>query len=183
MEQRREVKVSKFLSLVLRHNPEKIGIVIDNAGWVRVDCLLAALAKHGMPLTMSELQTVVEQNSKKRFAFNEDETMIRASQGHSVNVSLEYESIQPPTILYHGTPQKNVERISKEGLRKMERHHVHLSLDVSTAQMVGSRRGNPAIYEVAAGKMYSNGFVFYRSDNGVWLTDNVPPEYLKLLAE
>lgn len=174
----RLVKVSKFLSLVLRHRPEKIGIRLDGAGWVGVSELLTACAAHGFPLTLTELKSVVEQNDKKRFALSEDGARIRASQGHSVEVELGYAEAVPPEVLYHGTTERFLESIRNEGLSKARRHHVHLSFDARTAMQVGGRRGRPVVLEVSAGRMHHDGFAFYRSANGVWLTERVPPPYL-----
>ena len=170
---------SKFLSLILRHKPETIGLKLDPNGWVNVIELLTQMNKNGRQLNMSELEYVVETNNKKRFEFNDDKTKIRASQGHSLGVDLQYESKTPPTILYHGTSTTFVESIKASGLLKLKRDHVHLSSDTDTATKVGSRHGKPFIFEVLAGEMVENGFKFYQSTNGVWLTDHVPSKYLK----
>jgi putative RNA 2'-phosphotransferase len=169
---------SKFLSLVLRHQPEKIGLTMDSAGWVSVEELLQKLKKHGKGISMDFLKEVVDTNDKKRFAFNESFTMIRASQGHSVEVDLEYVATEPPEYLYHGTVGKFIGLIKEGGLKKMNRTHVHLSKDLETATKVGSRRGNPVILSVRAGDMHRAGFEFYLSANNVWLCDAVPPEYI-----
>jgi putative RNA 2'-phosphotransferase len=178
----RSVKISKFLSLVLRHKPETIGLRLDEAGWVNVADLLAALDAHGRPVTRAELEATVADNDKKRFAFDEDGTRLRASQGHSVEVELDYAPAVPPAVLYHGTVEKFLPSIRQQGLLKGRRHHVHLSADVATAQKVGARRGRPVILSVKAAAMQTDGHVFYLSANGVWLTDAVPPAYLELPA-
>ncbi len=182
LSEKETVRLSKFLSLVLRHQPETIGLTLDENGWVQVTTLLEKLAAQGFEINPSILRHVVTTNSKKRFAFNDDETKIRASQGHSINVNLGYEESTPPAILYHGTAQKNNDAILKEGLRKQSRQHVHLSRDVETAITVGKRHGVPVVFEVLAGAMHADGCSFYLSANGVWLTDSVPPKYLRLAA-
>ena len=169
---------SKFLSLVLRHKPGSIGIALDPAGFVAVDTLLAACASHGRPLTRAELEQVVQQNSKQRFAFSADGLMIRASQGHSVPVQLDHAACAPPEVLYHGTVQRFLADIRSQGLCKQARHHVHLSPSRQEAEAVGARRGVAVVLEVRAAAMASQGFVFFRSPNGVWLTDEVPPDFL-----
>lgn len=146
-----------------------------------VEALLAACAADRFPLTRDELVEVVRNNDKQRFAFDPSFTRIRASQGHSTAVNLQLEPATPPAILYHGTPSGNVEVILQNGLNKMARHHVHLSATVATAEVVGKRRGRPFVLVVDAQAMDLDGFVFYCSANGVWLTDHVPPKYLRLL--
>lgn len=170
--------ISKFLSLILRHNPSKIGLKLDENGWADVAELINKANKHRNQLDIETLREVVVTNDKKRFAFNEDETKIRANQGHSIQVDLEYKALQPPEFLYHGTVGKFREDIKKKGLLKMSRHHVHLSEELETATKVGSRRGVPIILTVRSGDMYRNGIAFYQSDNGVWLTDAVAPEFI-----
>ena len=177
MDRHRFVRISKFLSLVLRHRPEKVGIHLDPAGWVDIAALLQACARV-FPITQAELETVVAENDKQRFELSDDRNRIRASQGHSISVELGYEPSEPPEMLYHGTPQRNVGAIGGQGLRKGRRHHVHLSSDPDTATKVGSRRGTPVVIRVLAGNMHRAGYVFFRSTNGVWLTDHVPREYL-----
>lgn len=172
-------RISKFLSLVLRHQPEIIGIQLDDHGWISVDILLKQLAAHGHTVSKAILDHVVATNNKKRFGYNEDETKIRANQGHSVEVDLNYAPQQPPDILYHGTAERSLESIFKTGLEKRNRHHVHLSMDINTALAVGSRYGKPVLLIVAAGEMHTDGYSFYVSDNNVWLTDYVPVKYLK----
>lgn len=171
-------RTSKFLSLILRHQPEKVGLKLDEAGWVGVAELLSALAAHGHKLTQQELETVVFTNDKQRFAFSPDGLQIRANQGHSVEVELAYASAVPPIVLYHGTAPQFLASIRTQGLLKGQRHHVHLSADTATAQKVGGRRGKPVVLLVRADKMHADGHIFYCSANGVWLTEHVPPQYL-----
>lgn len=182
MENKQLVKNSKFLALVLRHDPGKIGIQLDEAGWVPVDVLLAAIKARGRQFDRSELDQVVAQNDKKRFEFDETGTKIRASQGHSVPVDLGYVPIEPPEVLYHGTATRSLESIFQDGLTPASRHHVHLSVDAETALKVGARHGKPAVLVVAAGRMRADGHEFFRSTNGVWLTARVPGEYLSRLV-
>ena len=172
-------KYSKFLSYVLRHKPESIGIVLDENGWVEVSVLLEASQAAGQNISNDLLLEIVGKNDKKRFAFNESGSRIRASQGHSVRgIDLEMEQIEPPVILYHGTVEKFMEGIEKSGLQKMNRQHVHLLETLATAKSVASRREKPIILEVQASAMHNAGYKFYRSENGVWLTDSVPWEYI-----
>jgi putative RNA 2'-phosphotransferase len=174
---RRTVKVSKYLSKHLRHQPESIGLTLDAAGWVEVDALIAAAAAHGFPFTRAELDHVVATNDKRRFAV--EGTRIRASQGHSVEVELGLPAAAPPPYLYHGTVAPHLDAIRAEGLRPMDRHDVHLSPDRETASRVGARRGRPVVLSVDAGAMHRDGHEFRVSANGVWLTKAVPPEYLR----
>jgi len=174
-----EIKISKFLSLVLRHQPETIGIVLDENGWTDIDRLIDKSAQAGMQITPALLRHIVDTNIKKRFAIDESQNRIRANQGHSVEVELGYKSQQPPEILYHGTGMKAVDQIRQSGLEKRSRHHVHLSSDYETAVAVGTRHGKPFVFEVLTGEMYKDKFEFLLSENGVWLTDHVPAKYLK----
>jgi putative RNA 2'-phosphotransferase len=178
VDEKRTVKTSKLLSRVLRHDPAAIGITLDEAGWVRVDTLLAAIARRGTRLSRSELDHVVETNDKRRFAYSEDGLSIRASQGHSVAVDLGLAATEPPPVLYHGTTGRHMDAILREGLRPMTRQDVHLSADTATAVRVGSRHGRPVVLTVDAAAMAAAGHVFRVSANGVWLTGNVAPEYL-----
>ena len=173
-------KHSKFLSYVLRHKPESIGITLDENGWVSVSELLQASRRAGQDITDDLLREIVEKNDKKRFALNESGDRIRASQGHSVkSIDLALESIEPPEVLYHGTVEKFIGAIEKSGLQKMNRQHVHLSSTRETATNVGSRRGQPIILLVQAATMHKAGYKFYRSENGVWLTESVPWKYIE----
>jgi putative RNA 2'-phosphotransferase len=168
-------KTSRFLSLVLRHKPEAINISLDQEGWTDVDKLL----KNMRNLSRQQLELLVSDNDKQRFEFSEDGKRIRASQGHSLKVDLQLVSKKPPDRLYHGTFPKAMEYITSDGLKPMSRHHVHMAADTSTAVTVGSRRGAPILLEISAGKMFDIGYEFYCSNNGVWLTDKVPPIFLK----
>ncbi|WP_086849111.1 RNA 2'-phosphotransferase [Streptomyces coeruleofuscus] len=178
MDERRTVKVSKYLSKHLRHQPAGIGLALDEAGWVEIDTLIAAAAAHGFPFTRAELDHVVATNDKRRFAV--EGTRIRASQGHSVEVDLGLPTQTPPAYLFHGTVARNLDAIRAEGLRPMNRHAVHLSPDRETATRVGARRGRPVVLTVDAAAMHRDGHVFQVSANGVWLTQAVPARYLRL---
>ncbi|MBN8640822.1 MAG: RNA 2'-phosphotransferase [Flavobacteriales bacterium] len=176
----KEIKnISKFLSLILRHAPETIHLQLDPNGWANVNELIQKCNEKGHQLDFDLLEEVVETNDKKRFAFNDDLTKIRANQGHSIEVDLNLNESKPNDFLYHGTVEKFLDAIKKEGLQKMSRQHVHLSKDIETAVKVGSRRGNPIILKINAPKMVANGFKFYLSENKVWLTDAVPSEYIE----
>jgi len=170
---------SKFLSLVLRHKPETVGVTLDEAGWIDVDLLLDACARHGRPVTREQLDEIVRSSDKQRFALSEDGRRIRANQGHSVEVELGHERATPPELLYHGTPEKAVEAICREGLKKMQRHHVHLSEDPAQTLAVGARRGRPVLLTIRAGDMHRAGIEFFKTPNNVWLTDAVPPTYIE----
>lgn len=175
------VKISKFLSLVLRHEPEKIGLSLDAAGWVSVDDLLAACRRHGKAISFEQLKDVVANNDKQRFSFSANGNLIRANQGHSVEVELGYEPATPPVTLFHGTAERFLASIKEQGLLKGNRHHVHLSADIETATKVGQRHGKPVVLHINAEKMQQDGFTFYLSTNGVWLTEHVPVPYLMFL--
>lgn len=179
VEEQRVVKISKFLSLVLRHKPETVGVRLDAGGWVGVEELLAACARHGRRFTRSELEHVVANNNKKRFAFSADGLRIRASQGHSLGVDLGLSPTAPPAVLYHGTGALSVDAILREGLRSMSRQDVHLSADVETAIRVGSRHGRPVVFAIDAAALAAEGHPFRVSANGVWLTEAVPPSFLR----
>lgn len=166
------VKVSKYLSRHLRHDPDRIGIELDENGWVEVDELLKALERRNFHLTRAELETVVERNDKQRFALRDGK--IRANQGHTVDVDLDLDPVAPPRFLFHGTTAGFLDGIREEGLKAMDRHDVHLSADRETAVKVGSRRGKPVVLTVDAARMAEEGHLFYRTENGVWLTEHVP---------
>jgi putative RNA 2'-phosphotransferase len=172
------VRASKFLSLVLRHDPGRIGIVLDDAGWTDVAALLAACARHGVPLTRAQLAEVVATSDKQRFALSPDGERIRANQGHSVEVDLQLAPAEPPATLFHGTVESALASIRAQGLVRGQRHHVHLSSDIATATRVGGRRGKPIVLTIRAGEMAAAGHVFYCSANGVWLVDHVPPAFI-----
>ncbi len=172
------VAVSKFLSYVLRHRPQHIGLVLDAHGWAAIDELIRLAPKAGRRLTRELIEEVVRSNDKQRFSISDDGTRIRASQGHSVSVDLALSPAEPPTILYHGTVLRNISSIKQHGLERRQRHHVHLSSDERTARSVGARHGEPLVLRIRAGAMFHEGYLFYLSDNGVWLTDNVPVRYI-----
>lgn len=182
MDERRLVRLSKYLSKHLRHQPQRLGLTIAPGGWVPVAELLAAARRNGVTLSWAELEYVVAHNDKQRFGFDETGTLIRARQGHSVAVDLGPEALEPPEELFHGTGHRSARAIERDGLRAMGRHHVHLSVDVQTARRVGARHGRPVVYRVAAGRMHRAGYCFYRSDNGVWLVEHVPVAFLERLV-
>lgn len=178
--ERDALSLSKRLSLVLRHAPGSIGIVLDESGWTDVEALLAALTRHSVPLTRAELEQVVRSSDKQRFALSADGTRIRANQGHSVAVELGYVAQAPPELLFHGTLARLLPAIREQGLLKGKRHHVHLSATRELAQIVARRRrGATVVLEIAAGAMARDGFELFCSDNGVWLADHVPPRFLR----
>lgn len=173
------VKTSKFLSYVLRHKPEAIDLQMDAQGWVSVAELLEKAGGDGQDLTKEMLFEIVVNDDKQRYCFNSDKSRIRASQGHSTKVDLNLQPVNPPEYLYHGTASRNLDSIRERGLLKGQRHHVHLSLDETTARNVGSRYGKPVILLVESKRMVRDGFEFYQSENKVWLTDGVPPDYIQ----
>lgn len=170
--------ISKFISMILRHKPEEIGITLDEHGWANVDELIAGIAKQYNGFGMSELEEIVRTDNKQRYSFNEDKTLIRANQGHSIPVDVELEEKEPPIVLYHGTGNKYVESIDRKGLIPKSRLYVHLSKDIATAVNVGKRHGEPVVYAIDTAKMYQDGFKFYESANKVWLTKSVPTKYM-----
>ena len=171
-------ETSKYISLILRHKPETIGITLDEHGWANVDELIAGIAKT-QSFDMAMLEEIVATDNKQRYSFNEDHTLIRANQGHSIPVDVELKEICPPEILYHGTGEKYVSSIDEQGLIPKSRLYVHLSKDEETAVNVGKRHGKPVVYKVNSGDMHRDGYVFYQSVNGVWLTKSVPVKYLE----
>lgn len=181
MNEKQLVKVSKYLSKHLRHQPERLGLILEDGGWVRVEDLLGACTENNFPITLDELKEVVGRNDKKRFSFDASGERIRANQGHSVEIDLQLKPQTPPARLFHGTATRNAAMIRERGLLKMARHHVHLSADTETARRVGARHGKPLIFEVDTAAMLENGFEFFVSENGVWLVETVPPEFLKVL--
>jgi len=170
---------SKFISLILRHKPETIGITLDEHGWAKVSELISGIQKQEPWFNLDSLEEIVRDNNKKRFSFNEDHTMIRANQGHFIPVDVELKECVPPKILFHGTGEKFIESIMQMGLIPKSRLYVHLSKDIETAKVVGQRHGKPVVFKVAAKEMYDNGYKFYMSENGVWLIKQVPVQYLE----
>jgi putative RNA 2'-phosphotransferase len=181
MNDKQRVRISKYLSKHLRHDPERLGLTLEPGGWVDVGELLAACAADGFPITRDELDEIVETSDKRRFSFDETESRIRANQGHSVEVDLQLAPTTPPDQLFHGTAEHFVPGILGDGLKRMSRHHVHLSTTTETARKVGARHGKPVVLVVDAAAMHRDGILFYVSDNGVWLVDEVPARYLRLL--
>jgi putative RNA 2'-phosphotransferase len=181
--------LSKFISLVLRHKPETIGLELDKNGWAVVSELIEKINSHNSKLislneggfTFHDLKFIVDNNDKKRFIFSEDFTKIRANQGHSIDVDLELKSIQPPQYLYHGTAETNKDSILKNGINKGKRQHVHLSTDINTAIKVGGRHGKPITFRISSKEMFVNGIKFFKSENDVWLTDFIDPKYIKFI--
>ena len=171
--------ISKYMSLILRHKPDVIGIELDEHGWANVDELVNGIEKNNHGFNVEMLEEIVKSDSKQRYSFNQDKTLIRANQGHSIPVDVELEEKQPPEFLYHGTGEKYVESIDKIGLIPKSRLYVHLSKDVDTAEQVGKRHGKEIIYQVNAGQMYRDGYKFFLSVNNVWLTKEVPVKYLE----
>ena len=171
------IKTSRYISLILRHKPETIGISLDEHGWANVKDLIDGVNKTHK-LDMEILEEIVATDDKQRYSFNEDKTKIRANQGHSVNVDVELEEVEPPEYLWHGTGEKYVKSIRETGLIPKSRLYVHMSDSYGTAILVGARHGKPMVFCVKSGQMYADGYKFYRSKNGVWLTKFVPTEYL-----
>jgi len=177
-----EKDISKFIALILRHKPEAIGITLDEHGWAEVTALIEGINKTE-PFNMEMLERIVDTDEKQRYSFNEDKTLIRANQGHSIPVDVELEEVVPPDILYHGTGEKYAASIDQTGLINKSRLYVHLSGDIETAVKVGKRHGKPVIYTVNSKKMYEDGYPFFRSVNGVWLTKIVPVQYIEKLCD
>lgn len=171
-------RTSKYISLILRHKPEVIGITLDEHGWANVDELIAGVSKT-RPLNMEILEEIVRTDNKQRYSFNSDKTLIRANQGHSIPVDVELAQLQPPAILYHGTAERSVSSIDAKGLLPMSRLYVHMTDEYGTAVKVGQRHGKPVVYQISSRKMAEDGYAFFRSVNGVWLTKEVPVKYLE----
>jgi putative RNA 2'-phosphotransferase len=182
MDQKERTRVSKFLSLVLRHQPDTIGLELDPQGWVAVDDLIRRAGAHGRRLTRAMIEEVVATNDKQRFSLSADRSKIRARQGHSIPVDLGLEPVKPPPVLFHGTATRFLESILREGLEPSGRQHVHLSPDEETVVRVGRRHGKPVVLRIDAAGMDAAGHRFYLSENGVWLTDTVPPRFVTVLA-
>lgn len=177
------ISTGKFIALILRHKPETIGITLDEHGWANVDDLIAGIQRTRPGFNMDILEEIVRTNNKRRYSFNADHTKIRANQGHSIPVDVELREAVPPEILYHGTGEKAVSSIIEQGLLPGNRLHVHMSTDIQTAITVGTRHGKPFVFRVQARHMQEDGFRFFLSENGVWLTKTVPPAYLSILTQ
>jgi len=182
-EAKRLNRIGRFIIKVLRHKPEELGVSLGKQGWVEIDVLLDALRGRGKEITREQLEYLVAISDKQRFAIDESGEKIRANQGHSVDVDLGYESRVPPEYLYHGTNKESIRNILESGIQKMKRHAVHLSEDLETAIKVGGRRGRLLILRIQSGKMNEDGYTFQLSDNNVWLTDNVPIQYVEISAD
>jgi len=169
---------SKFLSLILRHKPQAVGLELDEHGWADVDELIRRVSRK-RPLDRATLEQIVATDEKQRYSFSADGQLIRANQGHSIPVDVELAELEPPKILYHGTGERFAASIRAQGLIRKSRLYVHLSSDVETAINVGRRHGKPKIFIVESGRMFADGCKFFRSVNGVWLTEHVPAQYLK----
>jgi putative RNA 2'-phosphotransferase len=178
-----DVQLSKKLSYWLRHKPGAGGVSLDGSGWADVRAVLMAFEHSGLACDLDRLRQVVASNDKQRFELSEDRARIRARQGHSVPIAHEWPRVSPPDLLFHGTTTPFLPAIQAQGLKRMRRHHVHLSGDLHTARLVGARRGDPVVLSVGAAAMSARGLPFYLTANGVWLTDHVPPEYLALRAD
>jgi putative RNA 2'-phosphotransferase len=172
-------KISKNLSYVLRHRPDTVGLELGENGWVDVEVLLAAFAQHGKAISRDLLQTVVRDSDKQRYEFSDDGARIRARQGHSVEVDLGYEPATPPDVLYHGTAARNLESIFEQGLLKGSRHHVHMSTNKETMLQVAQRHGKPVLLAIDAAQMFADSHEFFVTGNQVWLTEHVPPKYIR----
>lgn len=171
-------KLSVFISLILRHKPEEIGITLDEHGWAKVEDLINGINKSGRNIDIGILEEIVKTDNKQRYSFNDDKTKIRANQGHSIPVVIEFKELEPPNTLYHGTARKSLQGIKCLGIKSMSRLYVHLSKDFETAKQVGSRHGEAVILVIDAHRMYKDGIKFYLSENGVWLTEYVDPKYI-----
>ena len=173
--------LSRYMSLILRHKPEVIGITLDEHGWASVNDLICGIEKNNPEFNMDILEQIVRTDNKQRYSFNDDRSLIRANQGHSVNVDVELKEKEPPEYLYHGTGEKYVKSINQDGLIPKSRLYVHLSKDIKTAENVGKRHGKEVVYRINSGQMYRDGYKFYLSENGIWLTKEVPIKYLEMV--
>ena len=176
-------KLSKFISLILRHKPEAVNITLDEHGWADIEELIAGINGTGRKINMDILEKIVSSDDKQRYSFNHDKTLIRANQGHSIPVDVELKEQEPPEYLYHGTAARFLDSIANEGLKPMSRLYVHLSKDIDIALNVGKRHGNPVILRIHTGDMYRDGYKFYLSENGVWLTKKVDAKYFEVMKE
>jgi putative RNA 2'-phosphotransferase len=178
-----DMRISKFMSLVLRHKPEEIGLKFDEYGYLSTAALINGMNQKGYKLTITDIRRIVIEDDKQRYSFNDDETKIKANQGHSVEVNLKLETVKPPNELYHGTSTRFSDSICKHGIMKQNRQYVHLSADLDTANKVGKRHGEPIIFEINSQQMYKEGYKFYLSENKVWLTDYVPTRFFKVMEK
>lgn len=178
-----DVRTGRFLSLVLRHKPETIGLKLDKNGWADVNELLLCFNRSGKFIDFTTLERIVNENNKHRYSFNDDKTKIRANQGHSIPVDVELKETKPPKILYHGTASRFIESIRNTGIQKSGRLYVHLSSDYTTAVNVGKRHGNPVVLTIESEKMHNDGYKFFLSENNVWLCDEVPVKYIQNISE
>ena len=176
-------KMGRFISFILRHHPETIGIELDEHGWANVEELLFGINNNGRIIDMELLEEIVRTDQKQRYSFNEDKTLIRANQGHSIPVNVELEEMQPPQVLYHGTASRFLDSIMQDGLKPMSRLYVHLSSSIETAKVVGARHGAPVILKINTSQMQEDGMKFYLSKNGVWLTNNIPTKYIEIMQK
>lgn len=182
MEQHKnDIKLGRFLCLVLRHHPEAAGIILDKHGWADAESLLRGVCATGRQIDRETLERIVREDNKQRYSFSDDHTRIRANQGHSIQVDVELRKIQPPQYLYHGTATRFLSTIQTEGIKRMNRQYVHLSPDYQTAIAVGRRYGVPVVLRVEAGAMAQSGTTFFLSENGVWLCEYVPPGYFHVV--
>ncbi len=177
MKNTRETRISKYIALLLRHQPEKAGLVMDEHGWVRTDDLIRGVSE-SYDFDRELLEKIVREDEKQRYAFNEDHSLIRASQGHSIPVDVQLQVCEPPEYLFHGTGEKYLQSIQSQGLLPKSRLYVHLSADPDTAYKTGQRHGRSVVLTVRAREMRDAGHIFYRSANGVWLCEKVPAAYL-----
>lgn len=172
-----DMRISKFMSLILRHKPEEIGLRLDKYGYINTLDLIKGLNKRGYKITISDIERIVAEDDKQRYSFNDDESKIKANQGHSIEVNLDLQAIEPPKVLYHGTATRFSGSICEEGIKKQSRQYVHLSADIDTAAKVGKRHGELIIFKIDSWQMYKDGYKFFLSENKVWLTDYVPIKY------
>lgn len=170
--------ISKFISFILRHNKGEVDIKVDEHGWCNVEELIGVVAERNKGFNMAMLERIVAEDSKNRYSFNDDKTLIRANQGHSIAVDLDLKPVKPPTVLYHGTASRFLDNIKKDGIKSMSRNHVHMSDSIENAFNIGKRHGHPIVLEIDTESMYKDKYNFYRSENGVWLTDFVPEKYI-----
>ncbi|NSB13906.1 RNA 2'-phosphotransferase [Clostridium beijerinckii] len=175
-----DMRISKFISLILRHKPEEIGLTLDEYGYISTSDLIKGLNKKGYKVTISDIERIVAEDGKQRYSFNNDKTRIKANQGHSIKVNLELQAVEPPKVLYHGTATRFMNIICREGIKKQNRQYVHLSADIETATKVGKRHGELVIFKINSEQMNKDGYKFFLSENKVWLTDYVPVKYFEV---